>query len=171
MHRLNRHGAEVQGRYLKRGPQAGYYHPQWLQKERRYQRNQVHDKKSKEITNVKLNQIGHIIWDILYILYHTGPRFNNCHLQLTQKVSILKNKIPQNSNIRVFLKGDVFFLKKKGPCQECPGCRQSLFSPKIKKSRNSDKNHTISRKGTKGKMTPQGFSIQCQSPFSIFSRN
>ena len=87
--------------------------------------------------------------------------FKNLHFQ---------NKIPQNSNIRVFLKGDVFFLKKtkKAPARNARHPRPSLFSPKIPNSRNSDQNNTISRKGTRGKMTPQVSSIQCQSLFFIF---
>ena len=53
---------------------------------------------------------------------------------------------------------------KKGPCQECSGCRRNWFSQEIPNSKNSDKKSTIFRKGTRGKMTPQVFSIQCQSP-------
>ena len=66
---------------------------------------------------------------------------------------------------------DVLFLKKKGPCQATAGCRRNWFSPKIPKSKNSDKHNTIFRKGTRGKMTPQVFSIQWQSPFLISSPN
>ena len=51
---------------------------------------------------------------------------------LTQKVSILKNKIPQNSNIRVFLKGDVFFLKKKAPARNAPVVVRAGFHQKSK---------------------------------------
>ena len=55
----------------------------------------------------------------------------------------------------------VLFLEKKGPCQECPGCRRNWFSQKINNSRNSDQQSTIFRKGTRGKITPPVFSIQC----------
>ena len=65
----------------------------------------------------------------------------------------------------------VLFCEKKGPCQECPGCRRNWFSQEIPNSKISDKKNTIFRKGTRGKMTPQVFSIQCQSPFLFFSRN
>ena len=65
----------------------------------------------------------------------------------------------------------VLFLEKKGPCQECPGCRRNWFPQKVNNSRNSDKKNTIFRKGTRGKMTPQVSSIQWQSPFLIYSRN
>ena len=44
----------------------------------------------------------------------------------------------------------------------------AYFHKKSKKSRNSDENITISRKGTRGKMTPQVSSIQRQSPKPIF---
>ena len=65
----------------------------------------------------------------------------------------------------------VLFLEKKVPCQECPGCRRNWFSHKIQNSKNSDKKNTIFREGTRGKMTPQVFSIQWQSLFLIHSRS
>ena len=67
--------------------------------------------------------------------------------------------------------GGCYFWEKKGPCQECPGCRRNWFPQKVNNSKNSDKKGTIFRKGTGGKMTPQVFSIQWQSPFLISSRN
>ena len=66
---------------------------------------------------------------------------------------------------------DVLFLEKKGPRQATAGCRRNWFSQKIQNSKNSDKINTIFRKGTRGKMTPQVFSIQWQSPFLISSQH
>ena len=49
------------------------------------------------------------------------------------KFSISQKKLPQNSNIRVFLKGDVFFLKIKGPCQATAKPSSELVFKKTKK--------------------------------------
>ena len=89
---------------------------------------------------------------------------------LTHKFSI-KNKTKQQYTC-FFERGRAFFeeKQKKRPLPGMPDTvvRAGWFSPEIKNSRNSDKNHTIVRKGTRGKMTPQVFSIQCQSPFLFF---
>ena len=66
--------------------------------------------------------------------------------------------------------GGCYFWKKR-PLPGMPRLSSELVSTKNQNSRNSDKKSTIFRKGTRGKMTPQVFSIQCQSPFLISSRN
>ena len=57
------------------------------------------------------------------------------------------------SSVRSFCTGrfdqksrGVLFLEKKGPCQECPGCRRNWFPQKVNNSRNSDKQKPFSEK-------------------------
>ena len=63
--------------------------------------------------------------------------------------------------------GGCYFWKKKAPARNAPVVVGIGFHI-IQNSRNSDKKSTIIRKGTRGKMTPQVFSIQWQSPFLLF---
>ena len=77
----------------------------------------------------------------------------------------------QNTKICLRKSRDVLFLKKKGPCQECPTPSSELVFTKNPQIKEFWQKNIIFRKGTRGKMTPQVFSIQCQSPFFIFSRH
>ena len=94
--------------------------------------------------------IGYWVLDIAFTATIT-PRINYITARITVTALIMLLNITDNfypnsqkkntskQQYTCFFERGRVFSEKKGPCQECPGCRPSLFSPKIKKSRNSDK--------------------------------